>query len=79
MGPWTLSYHLYNVQEFLYDTLIDPDRVRLSLETLKHVPLVFAKAQLEAGADAMCGPTMPRATWYATPCIATSCCRSTRS
>jgi [methyl-Co(III) methanol-specific corrinoid protein]:coenzyme M methyltransferase len=53
MGPWTLSYHLYNVQEFLYDTLIDPDRVRLSLETLKQVPLVFAKAQLEAGADAI--------------------------
>jgi [methyl-Co(III) methanol-specific corrinoid protein]:coenzyme M methyltransferase len=53
MGPWTLSYHLYNVQEFLYDTLIDPDRVRLSLETLKQVPLAFAKAQLEAGADAI--------------------------
>jgi len=53
MGPWTLSYHLYNVQEFLYDTLIDPDRVRQSLETLKQVPLLFAKAQLEAGADAI--------------------------
>jgi methylthiol:coenzyme M methyltransferase len=53
MGPWTLSYHLYNVQEFLYDTLIDPDRVRRSLETLKQVPVTFAKAQLEAGADAI--------------------------
>ncbi|MBI4013066.1 MAG: MtaA/CmuA family methyltransferase [Candidatus Rokubacteria bacterium] len=53
MGPWTLSYHLYNVQEFLYDTLMDPDRVRRSLEVLKVVPVVFARAQLEAGADAI--------------------------
>jgi [methyl-Co(III) methanol-specific corrinoid protein]:coenzyme M methyltransferase len=53
MGPWTLSYHLYDVQEFLYDTLVDPDRVRRSLETLKSVPLTFAKAQIEAGADAI--------------------------
>lgn len=53
MGPWTLSYHLYNVQEFLLDTLLDPDRVRQSLEILKVVPIVFAKAQLEAGADAI--------------------------
>lgn len=53
MGPWTLSYHLYDVQEFLLDTLLNPDRVRRSLETLKAVPLAFAKAQLEAGADAI--------------------------
>lgn len=53
MGPWTLSYHMYNVQEFLYDTLMDPDRVRLSMETLKVVPLMFAQAQLDAGADAI--------------------------
>jgi [methyl-Co(III) methanol-specific corrinoid protein]:coenzyme M methyltransferase len=53
MGPWTLSYHLYNVQEFLYDTIMDPDRVRKSLDTLSPVPVAFAKAQLEAGADAI--------------------------
>jgi [methyl-Co(III) methanol-specific corrinoid protein]:coenzyme M methyltransferase len=53
MGPWTLSYHCYNVQEFLYDTIMDPDRVRKSLETLAPVPVLFAKAQLEAGADAI--------------------------
>ena len=53
MGPWTLSYHVYNVQEFLYDTIIDPDRVRRSLDTLAPVPVAFAKAQLEAGADAI--------------------------
>ncbi len=53
MGPWTLSYHLCNVQEFLYNTLKNPDRVRRSLEVLKVVPLVFAQAQIEAGADAI--------------------------
>ena len=53
MGPWTLSYHCYNTQEFLFDTIMDPDRVRKSLETLAPVPLVYAAAQLEAGADAI--------------------------
>jgi [methyl-Co(III) methanol-specific corrinoid protein]:coenzyme M methyltransferase len=53
MGPWTLSYHLYDVQEFLFDTLMDPDRVRRSLDTLAAVPVTFARAQLEAGADAI--------------------------
>jgi len=53
MGPWTLAYHLYNVQEFLYDTLADPDRVCRALDALKPVPLAFAKAQLDAGADAI--------------------------
>jgi [methyl-Co(III) methanol-specific corrinoid protein]:coenzyme M methyltransferase len=53
MGPWTLSYHLYDVQEFLLDTLVDPDRVRRSLDTLEAVPLVFAEAQIAAGADAI--------------------------
>ena len=53
MGPWTLSYHAYNVQEFLMDTIADPDRVRKSLDTLSQVPILFAKAQLEAGADAI--------------------------
>ena len=45
MGPWTLSYHAYNVQEFLMDTIADPDRVRKSLDTLSEVPSQFAKAQ----------------------------------
>ncbi len=53
MGPWTLSYHCYNTQEFLFDTIMDPDRVRKSLETLAPVPLAYAEAQLEAGADAV--------------------------
>ena len=53
MGPWTLSYHVYNVQEFLLDTLLDADRTKKSLEVLAPVPVLFAKAQIEAGADAV--------------------------
>ena len=53
MGPWTLSYHVYNVQEFLLDTILDSDRTKKSLEVLAPVPVLFAKAQIEAGADAV--------------------------
>ncbi len=51
MGPWTLSYHLAGVQDFLLWTLIDPDKVRSFLDRLKEVTIIFAKAQLQAGAD----------------------------
>lgn len=50
-GPWTLSYHLAGVQEFLLWTLVDPDKVRRFLDCLKEVTITFAKAQLQAGAD----------------------------
>ena len=51
MGPWTLSYHMAGVQEFLLWTLTDPDKVRHFLGRLKEVTITFAKAQLQAGAD----------------------------
>ncbi|RPJ00940.1 MAG: MtaA/CmuA family methyltransferase, partial [Deltaproteobacteria bacterium] len=51
MGPWTLSYHMAGVQEFLLWTLIDPDKVRRLLDKLKEVAITFARAQLQAGAD----------------------------
>mgnify|MGYP003325215440 FL=1 len=35
------------------DTIADPDRAKESLDTLSEVPVLFAKAQLEAGADAI--------------------------
>jgi [methyl-Co(III) methanol-specific corrinoid protein]:coenzyme M methyltransferase len=53
MGPWTLSYHLAGVQDFLLWTLTDPDMVRRSLDRLKEVTILFARAQLQAGADAV--------------------------
>jgi methylthiol:coenzyme M methyltransferase len=54
MGPWTLSYHVHGIQEFLTETLLEPDRVRGFLDRLKAVTLLFGRAQLAAGADALC-------------------------
>ena len=54
MGPWTLSYNTNGVQQFLMDTILDPDKVRRFLDKLKVVTLLFAQAQIEAGADAIC-------------------------
>jgi len=54
MGPWSLSYHLMGVEEFLINTIADPERARRSLEVLKAVPIAFARAQMQAGADVIC-------------------------
>ena len=66
MGAWTLSYHLFGVQKFLMDTILDPEKVRRILKILKEVPVMFANAQFAAGADVvtladhatgdLCGP-----------------------
>jgi MtaA/CmuA family methyltransferase len=54
MGPWTLSYHVHGIQDFLTETLLDPDKVRGFLERLKAVTLLFGRAQIAAGADLLC-------------------------
>jgi MtaA/CmuA family methyltransferase len=54
MGPWSLSYHMMGVENFLISTLLDPDRARRSLDVLKGVTVDFAKAQMQAGADIIC-------------------------
>lgn len=54
MGPWSLSYHLMGIEEFLINTLLDPDKVRRSLNLLKTVTIAFARAQMQAGADIIC-------------------------
>jgi len=53
-GPWTLSYHMFGVGEFLMNTLLDPPAVKKAIDTLKEVTVLFAHAQIEAGADALC-------------------------
>lgn len=53
MGPWTLSYHLYGLQPFLEDTILNPARVRRFLQSLKRVSILFGKAQIQAGADVL--------------------------
>jgi MtaA/CmuA family methyltransferase len=53
-GPWTLGYHIYGIEEFLISTITNPDAVKRALEKLKEVSVIFAKAQIDAGADAIC-------------------------
>jgi len=54
MGPWTLAYHMHGLEDFLAETLLDPEMVRDFLRALARVPLLFGKAQLAAGADMLC-------------------------
>jgi MtaA/CmuA family methyltransferase len=54
MGPWTLSYHMMGVENFLISTIRDPDKAKRSLDVLKPVTIAFAKAQMQAGADIIC-------------------------
>ncbi len=53
MGPWTIAYHLVGTEEFLTWIILDPDKVRRFLEVLKEVSILFGKAQVQAGADAI--------------------------
>jgi len=52
-GPWTLGYHVFGVEEFLINTILDPDAVKRAMETLKEVTVAFAGAQIDSGADAL--------------------------
>lgn len=52
-GAWSLAYHTFGIQDVLKNTIKDPPRVHAILEGLKEVPVIFARAQIEAGADAL--------------------------
>jgi MtaA/CmuA family methyltransferase len=54
MGPWTLAYHMHGVQDFLIKILLEPHTVRAFLDKLKHVTILFGRAQIDAGADVLC-------------------------
>ncbi len=56
MGPWSLGYHCFGVEQFLLLSLDDPGKTKLCLEKLKEVTVQFGVAQLEAGADALTLP-----------------------
>ena len=57
MGPWSLAYHTFGVEPFLLMSLDDPGARRSScLDRLKEATIVFGKAQIEAGADALTLP-----------------------
>ncbi len=56
MGPWTLAYHVFGVESFLLMSIDDPGKTKQCLDRLKEISVVFAKAQIEAGADALTFP-----------------------
>ena len=56
MGPWSLAYHCFGVEDFLLLSLDDPDHTRQILDKLKEVTVEFGVAQIEAGADALTLP-----------------------
>jgi len=54
MGPWTLSYHMAGVENFLRHVgRRETDKVNKMLRQLMKVTITFAKAQFKAGADAV--------------------------
>ena len=56
MGPWTLSYNCFGLENFLLMTVDDPSKTRACLERLKEVTVQFGLAQIDAGADALTLP-----------------------
>ena len=56
MGPWTLAYHVFGVENFLLMTVDDPDMVMRCLDRLKEVSVLFGQAQIAAGADVLTFP-----------------------
>ena len=51
MGPWTLSYHLRGLEDFLVETKSEPEKVREFPIKFMKITEKFAEAQLEVGAD----------------------------
>ena len=56
MGPWTLAYHVFGVENFLIMTIDDPDMTKRCLERLKEISVLFGEAQIAAGVDALTFP-----------------------
>lgn len=54
MGPWTLSYHMAGTQNFLLQVGLDEkEKITRMLRQLMPVTIAYAKAQFQAGADAV--------------------------
>ena len=52
-GPWSLAYHFFGIERFMMDTFSDAPKVHAILDRLKEFTIIFGKAQIEAGADAL--------------------------
>lgn len=51
MGPWTLAYNLYGIENLVLDTILEPAKTKNLINELAEIPLKFAEAQFDAGAD----------------------------
>ncbi len=56
MGPWTLAYHVFGVQQFLLMSIDDPAETMRCLNKLKEISVLYGQAQIDAGADALTFP-----------------------
>lgn len=56
MGPWTLGYHGFGVQNWLIQTKLNPEMIRQAIDKLKEFTVAFAREQVIAGADVICVP-----------------------
>ena len=56
MGPWSLAYHTFGVENFLLMSNDDEARTRRVLDNLKELTIEYANMQFEAGADAITLP-----------------------
>ncbi len=56
MGPWTLAYHVFGVQQFLLMSIDDPAETMRALHKLKEISVLFGQAQIDAGADVLTFP-----------------------
>ena len=52
-GPWSVAYQMVGIESFLMDTILDPDKVRRYLDAFLPACIDSARAQIEAGADAV--------------------------
>lgn len=52
-GPWSVGYSLVGIENFLIDTMLDPDKIKRYLDVILPGCLESARLQFEAGADAV--------------------------
>ncbi len=53
-GPWSLTFHMFGVEETLIMVLDNPDKLAEILNIMSQVSLRSAIAQINAGADLLC-------------------------
>ena len=56
MGPWTLAYHVFGVEQFLLMSIDDPNLTIRCLHELEEISVLFGQAQIDAGVDALTFP-----------------------